>query len=246
MGSFLSAIKFLTIIPIRTKPETEAQLAQAAAYFPLTGLFLGIILVGLNLFFTRLLFEPLLINAILVVALMLLTGGLHLDGLADTFDALSSGKDRQRLLEIMREPHIGTMGVLSLICAIILKIAILSSLNLGAKNITLIFMCVLSRWSLILPLYLFNYARLSGKAKCFFGALSLPRFITASLITLLFVVLVWGWKGLSAFTIALAVSYFFNAFMNKKIGGISGDILGATVELNEVSILLLCLLICRV
>lgn len=244
MGPFLLALQFLTIIPMPNKLGNYN--ARVVLYFSLVGLVLGIILVGLNLLLSKLLLESFLINTLLVITLAVLTGGLHLDGLADTTDAFSSGKDKQGLLEIMREPHIGTMGVLALISVIMLKVGILSSLNLWTKNIALILMCVLSRWSLTLPLYLFSYARNEGKAKVFFGALSFPGFIAASIVTLLFAVLIWNWKGLTVFTAASIFSYFFGTYSNRKIGGITGDILGATVELNEVFILLVCLLIYKV
>lgn len=243
MNQFLLAIQFLTIIPVRTRELTwEGNFSGAIVYFPLVGFLLGLILAGLNSFLSSLAFNPFLINVILVCSLAILTGALHLDGLADTFDAFSSGKDRQATLEIMRDPHIGTMGVLSLISVILLKIAVLSSLG-GAKNISLIIMCVLSRWSLMLPIHIFDYARVEGKAKVFFLGLSSTRFILVSLVTLLFSGLIWNWKGLVVFTAALVFSYSFSRFVNKKISGMTGDTLGATLELNEVLILLICLII---
>lgn len=247
MNSFLLAIQFLTIIPVRTKEAMEkSQLSQSIIYFPLVGLLLGVILAGLNLFLSYLLFYPLLINVILVIALIILTGGLHLDGLADTIDAFSSRKDKETLLEIMRDPHIATMGTLSLISIILLKVTILSSLDSNTKNIALIFMCVLSRWSLLLPLYLFTYARKAGKAEGFFAGLTFGKFILTTLVTLIFVSLIWNWKGLSVFTSALIFSYIFNRHIDKRINGVTGDILGATLELNEALILMTCLIITRI
>lgn len=237
MNSLLSAIRFLTIIPIRTKEEAEEKLSCALVYFPAVGFLLGGILAGLNLFLTFLSFNPILTNTILVVALIILTGALHLDGLADTLDAFASGKDREGMLEIMRDPHIGTMGALGLISVILLKIAIVSSLDNNIKNTALIFMCVLSRWSLIAAIYLFSYARNEGKAKAFFGNLTLKELILSTAFTLLFVCMIWRWKGLLVFLVALIFMYLFNRYAAKRIGGITGDILGATLELNEVFIL---------
>lgn len=247
MSNFLLAIRFLTSVPLKTEETIdEERLSGAVIYFPLVGLLLGLILAGLNLMFTFFAFNPLLINAIVVITLISLTGALHLDGLADTFDSLCSGKDKETMLKIMRDPHIGAMGVLSLISVILLKITILSSLDLNAKNIALIFMCVLSRWSLILPVYLFSYARKEGKAKGFFGNLSFGELLFSTLAALLFACLIWNWKGLLVFTLVFVFTYFFNRYVNKRIGGATGDTLGASLELNEVLILFACLLVCKI
>lgn len=247
MNSFLLAIQFLTSIPIRTKTAIEeSELSKAIVYFPAVGLLLGLVLVVMNLILSYFVAYPLLINSMLVISLIILTGALHLDGLADTTDALASGKGKEGILEIMRDPHIGTMGVLSLISVIILKIAILSSLSPNAKDVALIFMCVLSRWSLILPLYLFKYARSQGKAKGFFGALSARDLVFSSLAVLLLVSFIWNWKGLLVFTSSLISAYFFNGYVNKRAGGITGDTLGASLELNEVFVLFFCLIAAKI
>lgn len=242
MNSLLLAIQFLTIIPVRTKDTAS----YALIYFPVVGMLLGAILAGLNLVFIYLSFNPFLTNTILVIVLAILTGALHLDGLSDTFDAFFSGKDRQGMLEIMRDPRIGTMGVLALISVILLKIAMLFSFSGSAKNTALISMCVLSRWSLIPAIYLFPYARNEGKAKEFFNNLGLKEIILSTALALSFICLILGWRGFLLFVVALFLAYFFNSYANKKIGGITGDILGATLELNEAFILMACLLAFRI
>lgn len=246
MNNFLLAVRFLTSIPLKTEETIEsAQLARAIIYFPLVGLLLGFILAGLNSLFTFLAFNPLLNSVIVVITLIVLTGALHLDGLADTFDSLFSGRSKEDILKIMRDPHIGAIGVLSLVSVVFIKVAILSSLDLNAKNIALIFMCVLSRWSLILPIYLFSYARKEGKAKGFFGNLSLSTLILSALVVLLFVCLIWNWKGLFVFTLVFISTYFFSNYTNRTIGGVTGDTLGAQLELNEALILFACLLVSK-
>ena len=239
MNNLLLAIQFFTIIPVNPRfREKEGQLSGSIIYFPLVGLLLGVILAALNFVLSYIFISQVLINVLLVVALTILTGGLHLDGLADTFDALASRKDREGLLEIMRDPRIGTIGALSLISVILLKVVILSTLNLAEKNLALILMCTLSRWSLILPIYSFPYARSEGKAKDFFAQFNFTAFIISAVGVLIFTILVLNWKGLFVFTAMLLFTFIFNKFMNKKIGGITGDILGATLEINEVIILL--------
>ena len=128
MKSFILALQFLTTIPFRTKkPASNDRLPQATIYFPLVGLLLGLILVAVNSLLSYFGFKELFINSALVALLIVFTGGLHLDGLADTFDALLSRKRKAEMLEIMRDSHIGTMGVLSLIVVILFKISLLCS-----------------------------------------------------------------------------------------------------------------------
>ena len=177
MNNFLLALQFLTILPIRVNPAParmglvkdagEKNMAYAAAYFPLVGLLLGAILVLVNALLGVLNIPLMTANIILVVALLIITGGMHLDGLSDTADALLSGKSKDEMLSIMRDPHIGVMGTISIISILFLKITFLFSINPSLIPTALILICVLSRWSLVFSLFLFPYARQEGKAKVF-------------------------------------------------------------------------------
>jgi adenosylcobinamide-GDP ribazoletransferase len=168
----------------------------------------------------------------------MITGGLHLDGLADTIDALASRKDKAEMLKIMRDSHIGTMGVLSLIIIIILKIAILSSLNPAIKNLSLILMCLLSRYSLVLTMFSFPYAREEGKAKIFIRGMNLKIFTLSSIAAFIFAFIIWRLKGILMLLIITGCTYLIGKIINRKIGGITGDTLGAINELTEVIVLL--------
>ena len=244
MQSFLLALKFLTTIPIETKLKAnEKEFSQALIYFPLVGLVLGLILSGVNRILLLLLSGHLLVSALLVVLLILLTGGLHLDGLADTFDALSSGEDKQKMRQIMRDCHLGTMGVLSLICVILLKLSLLYSLQLHDIDISLILMCLLSRFALVLMISLFPYARTEGKAKAFFAGINQKIFALATAITLVCSVLLYRLPGLVVFFIAGTFAILVGRFIAKKLDGMTGDTLGAINELTEVFVLLTILIL---
>lgn len=237
MKNFLLALQFLTIIPVRVKNIKEGNLPNSAIYFPLVGLILGLVLTGVNKVFLILNFNQFIIDILLVISLILLTGGLHLDGLADTFDALFSRKTKDEMLEIMRDSHIGVMGVLTLISAILLKFAFLSSVSIPLKITSLLLMCTLSRWSLVLTMFLFPYARQEGKAKVFMKGMNLKIFVFSTIIALVFASAIWKIKGVFIFIIVAMSSYAAGKFINNKIGGITGDTLGATNELIEVIIL---------
>ncbi len=238
MISFLLAMQFLTILPLKIKEFSEQRIAWALAYFPIAGLLLGLMLVWLNTLLFVLGIPPLVVNIILVVVLIILTGGMHLDGLSDTADAFLSGKGKEEMLEIMRDPHIGVMGVLSLISIVLLKIGLLSSVSAAAKPAALILMCILSRWSVVMAMYLFPYARQEGKAKLFIQGMNLKIFVASLIAALIFSSAAWGLKGLLALAIIAACAYLFGKIVTRKIGGITGDTLGATIELTEIVTLL--------
>ena len=246
MKAFLSALQFLTIIPLGTKlPIEKNKLARATRYFPIIGLILGLILAGTNELLSLIALGQFLGNLILVILLIILTGALHLDGLADTFDALSSGKRKPEMLEIMRDSHIGTMGALSLISIILIKVALLSSLDSGVKNASLVLMCLLSKYSLVFSMFLFPYAREEGKAKVFIEGVNLKVFSRATLIILLISILLLKLKGLIVFIMVLVFVFLVGKVIAGKIGGMTGDTLGAINELTEPLILLTILILTR-
>jgi len=239
MRGFLLALQFLTIIPIGTRLSIDKnKLHQATVYFPLVGLLLGLILAGVNNLLLLIQLEQFLTNTILVILLIILTGGLHLDGLADTFDAFLSRKNKSEMLKIMRDSRIGVMGVLSLISIILIKLSLFCSLDLSVKNISLILMCMLSRYSLVFSMFSFPYAREEGKAKTFIEKMNFKIFSLATIITLFCVIILWQLKGLFPFILVVIFVFLTGKFISKKIGGITGDTLGAINELVEVFVLL--------
>ena len=149
MTSLLLAIQFLTVIPLKIRDVNERKLADALIYFPLAGLLIGLILAGLSTALFSLHFYEFTVAVVLVVALAAITGGMHLDGLSDTFDALAGGKDKEKRLEIMRDSHAGAMGVISIVCVLLLKAALIFSLRPQDYLPALILMCILSRWSMV-------------------------------------------------------------------------------------------------
>ena len=237
MTNFLLALQFLTVIPVKTRSINAKKNAQAMIFFPLVGLILALILSVVNKLLLMMSFPSLSIVMILIVLLVFLTGGLHLDGLADTADAFLSRKDKDGMLKIMRDSHIGVMGVLSTITIILLKVALIFSISHPLRYISLVLMCVLSRWSLVLAMFLFPYAREEGKAKIFIQNINFKIFSLATIITLICAIAVWQLKGLLISLVAVVSTYIIGRFINKKIDGITGDILGAINEIMEVVVL---------
>lgn len=238
MKSLLLAVQFLTSIPIKIKTVKDTDLARSVIYYPLVGLLLGCLLNGINYLLAFFNIENFLSSVILVILLIILTAGLHLDGLSDTMDAFLSRKSKFEMLEIMRDSHAGAMGVISIVSVILLEIALINTIGSSLKPIALFLMCILSRWAMVFLMFLFPYARLEGKAKIFMDGINLNKFILASLVTVLFAFLIWGLKGLGLFAIVILISGAFGKYINRKINGITGDTLGATNELIEVATLI--------
>ena len=240
MKSLLAALQFLTIIPIRSQLETS-DFERSPAWFPLAGLVIG----GLCLLGDFLLAEAGfngLLRSILVIGLLsTLSGGLHLDGLADTADGFLSARPRERVLEIMRDSRIGTMGVLALVFVLAIKVAALAELTGAARWKALLFAPLAGRAMQVIALRLLPYARgeKGGLASIFLRRISTKTAIGAGLWLVsaagLIAGLPGGVLGVSAIGVAAA---FMSVWSFRRIGGFTGDTLGATSELVETAVLL--------
>lgn len=236
MSDLIAAIRFLTSIPIKWKDSSPEALSRSTAYYPIVGLILGTILAGLNIIITPLI-GPMAASAIIVVALTALTGGIHLDGLSDTADAFFSGRDRASVLEIMRDPRSGAMGTMAIASDILLKFALLASVKPHLMPVSLVLMCVLSRWSMTLTIFLFPYARKEGKAKILVDGITSKIFIFSCAIAAAISTLAFGLDGIFLMAITAGLAYLIGNHSKRKIGGITGDVLGASNELIELSVL---------
>lgn len=234
----INALQFLTILRFKRQYSQDAQgLGSSSLYFPLVGAFLGLVLIALD----KILFLILpvgLINIILIFTLIITNGALHIDGLADSFDALFSSKSKEEMLSIMHEVHKGTFGVLAIVAVISFKIALLSAIPTELRCLSLFLMAVLSRYSMSLAVTFFPYARDNGKAKVFFQQKKLKYFIISTIIVFILLALTPRFMNLIVFFLMVAFTFFASSWVNKKIGGLTGDSLGALSELNEVLVLL--------
>jgi len=236
-------MQFLTVIPLKLKNISEKKIADAMIFFPVVGLILGLFLSGLYKLLVIFNFPSFVSSVILVVALIVITGGMHLDGLSDTADAFFSGKRKEKMLAIMRDPHAGVMGILSLICIIFIKVSLLLCIEAPLIAASLILMCVLSRWSAVLAIFLFPYARRDGKAKVFFNGINSKIFLISTSIVFICVFFTWQINAMGLLLTAAGVTYLTGKLSMRKINGITGDILGAIIELTEIAVLFIVLLI---
>jgi adenosylcobinamide-GDP ribazoletransferase len=240
MNNFLRALSFLTILPCgQVTLSEEKELARSMAFFPLVGLVIGLLL-ALGYYLFSFLFPKSLVLWLTIGLLALLTRGLHLDGFADTIDGLGSGGPKENILEVMRDSRIGAFGVISLILLIGGKYLALDQISNSSVPYSLILMAVMGRQSMVLVCCRSSYARPNGGlAKPFTENLGYREtawsLLSAFGITLLFM----GVKGIVLFFGIGLFSLGYRFFFMKKLGGVTGDILGAANELTE----LLCLIL---
>ncbi len=234
MKQLLLALQFLTIIPARAKNCENKDFGRSLIYFPIIGLLIALILAFALVAFQALGFRGIALSVFLVILLVIITGGLHLDGLADTSDSLYGGRNKDDILNIMRDPHIGTMGVLAIFCVLLLKISLFYSQIDPLKIKGLFLMCLLSRWSMVMLIFSFPYARKEGKALLFFASINLKIFLAATVITGLSAFLIWQIKGLMLWALIAGCAIIIGKLTTRKIEGITGDVLGAANEIIEV------------
>jgi adenosylcobinamide-GDP ribazoletransferase len=168
------------------------------------------------------------------VGLVALTGGLHLDGLADTADGLLSGKERRTKLAIMEQSQIGTFGALAVLCSLLLKIAFLSEIPAPARGRGLILALALGRWAMVSAAMFFPLARDRGMAWALKAHFRGMDYAFATVTTLVLTVLLLPPWGLAVCGIVWLAALVLGWAMTRVLGGLTGDTYGATCELAEV------------
>lgn len=238
----LIALQFLTRLPVRLpRMPTPDESGRSLLWYPFVGLLLG----GLLLLGYALLdgVSVWLQAAALLTVWVWLSGGLHLDGLADTADAWVGGYgDRERTLAIMKDPACGPIGVISLVLVLLLKWSALVALLEAGQWAGLLLAPWLGRW--VLPLLLFTtpYVRPGGMGQVLSEHMprrSLPALLSIHVLAML----LCGWVGVLALLLAVLVWLTVRHYLRERLGGTTGDTAGALVELVEVAVLVGCALI---
>jgi adenosylcobinamide-GDP ribazoletransferase len=239
---FVFAWHFLTGIPLShaLHEPTAVELAASMAWYPVVGLLIGGGLVLTDMGLSRL-FIPAVGNVLLMVLLVLLTRGLHQDGLADTLDGLAGGKTPAARLPIMRDPRIGAIGATGLFLSLLLRYAGLMALPQALRVPALLCMPAIGRWAMVTVAWASPYARAEGGlAASFLTHLSWHHVAVSTGV--LAAGLGWGFGLLGTLVILLAGSMVVLALWagcRLWFGGITGDTLGATNEVIEILFLLL-------
>lgn len=236
-GPFLAALRFLTVIPLPGQ-TSESDFEKAPIWFAPAGLAMGLVVLIAGLFFEAM-FPPALSSALLVALLIAVSGGLHMDGLADTADGFLSARPPERMLEIMRDSRVGTMGVLAVVLTVAIKVAALMSMP-GQERLAAVFlMPVAGRAAILVLMRGLPYARPDGGLGDLFNKRTdnIGRGLAAGAAVLAAsALLAFGAGGLLVALAAGLAAALFARYCLAKIGGYTGDTLGAACELAETAV----------
>ncbi|HKI04727.1 MAG TPA: adenosylcobinamide-GDP ribazoletransferase [Thermoanaerobaculia bacterium] len=239
---FWTALTLLTRLPApRLHGFQEDWLARSAVWFPIVGLIVGGLAAGVHQLAALLWPEP--VPAVLALAAAAwVTGGLHEDGWTDVFDGLAasrSGRDPKRMLEAMKDSRIGSTGGLALVLLLLGKLGAITLLPAPRTAAALIAAHVLSRWSHLPLLWRLPYARPEGgMARALAGGVSGTRLTAGTIVTILIAAALLRWTALPPLIFAAAATLAAGLFFRRRLGGITGDCLGATNQLVELGVLL--------
>jgi adenosylcobinamide-GDP ribazoletransferase len=239
MTRFFLAWQFLTVLPgWRFKGEADPRLlGPSMACYPLIGLLLGLFL-WISFWFLIWVFPKSLADGLLLLLLVLLTGALHLDGLADTLDGLAHGKTPEERMQIMKDHRVGAFGVIGLIFILGIKFLALNSLSGQTAIQGLVAALALSRYSMVQVLYRSPYARKEGGlGLAFKESLRKKDWVLAGIFSLAISLLFLRMQGFLLLGLTVLSAFLLEKFFVRKMGGVTGDILGAGNELNETLIL---------
>ncbi len=242
MKLFLATLQFLTRVPVPdrwTKDLTLDDYAKGVIYFPLIGLVAGI--VSALAYQITVGSTGIVIAAIFaVLANALITGAFHLDGLADTCDGIFSARKREQMLEIMRDSRIGTNGALALVMSLLLRVALICQLAQSEYAVlpALIAAPIIARSLLVILMYQQRYARENGMGNIYVGKICGKRFIITLIAGMALVLTLCGWHGVMAALVTLLLAYAYRYLIQRKLGGQTGDTMGAGNEVFEILFLL--------
>jgi len=234
MKNLIAAIQFITIIPMGKSGKFDPE--KMIPFFPVVGIILGLMLALLDQIFLLLWSKP-VASLLDVLFLIIITGALHLDGLGDTADGLYGRRTKKKALSIMKDSRIGAMGIVAIICGLSVKWAGIIGLD-EYRSLLLIIIPAYARGSILFGIRFLEYGRSDdGTGKPFFEKkLGITDFCWLLIPVLLSVLL--GFKAILLNFVFLIIIYGIHLFYKKKIGCITGDMLGAMVEITEAGLFL--------
>jgi adenosylcobinamide-GDP ribazoletransferase len=227
-----TALAFLTRLPVPA--GRDPRLDRAAAWFPVVGLVVGGIASGVRALADQVL-SPAPATMLAVAAAVLVTGGLHEDGLADVADALGAHTTRERRLEILKDPRVGTFGALALILAVALVVTTVASLDTTHAARTLIAAHVLSRWA-ILPVSRALPPARPGGAGALLRVTTPVLLIGTALAVAFALAAATPGPGAAALAAAAVAALVVGVALKRGLGGVTGDGYGATAKLAELAV----------
>lgn len=239
MRLYIIAMQFLTIIPLPFAVRCEKEdLGRSMALFPLAGLTIGALLAGVDWLIAPWLSRP-LADALLIAILAAVTGGLHLDGLADVCDGLAARGGRERFLAVMKDSHVGAVGATGLVLGLLLKWQALLAVPASIKWQGLLLFLLLARFSQVQTVVFARNARQDGLGSLFISGAGLSQLLISGVLATAASWLLMGVKGVAILAGATLFTWLLKLWFRRRLGGITGDVVGCVSELNEILALVL-------
>lgn len=237
MRLFLIAFQFLTIIPLPFAIRCEKEdLGHSTAFFPLVGLVVGGMLAAADWMISPWIVRP-LCDALLITLLTLITGALHLDGLADVCDGLAARGSRERFLAIMKDSQVGAIGAVALVLGLLLKWQALAAVAPELKWQALLIFPALARFGQVLTVTGARHARQDGLGAAFVQGSGKITLLLACATVSGAAYFLLGLKGVIAVMAVCLLTGMGRLFFQRKLGGLTGDTIGCISELNEITVL---------
>jgi len=227
------ALEFLTPLRLRRVQQHHTRtFAQALGWYPAIGLLIGGLLIALDRGLSELL-PPAPVAALLVVALALLSGGLHLDGVADTADGMAVQGEQSRRLEVMRAGDIGPAGVMALVLVLLVEWSALVSLEDPIRSGALLLAPALARWTVVPVALAFGPARPDGLGQIIREGLAPIAAPLSTIIALSASVVLFGAGGPLVLLVTLIAALIVAGAAARLFGGVTGDVFGAAIEVSQ-------------
>lgn len=232
----LTAIQYFTRLPVpRWAGYSNAQLNDAVRYFPLTGMLVGAMTGAVFLLAHKAFQQPVAV-VIAMIAGLIITGGFHEDGLADTCDGFGAGRDKAHVLAIMKDSRVGSYGVLGLVSALLLKFSVLSQVPADRFLVIAVAAHAVSRFMAVSVIYSQEYVRHDDSARAKPAAQSISAGGLGCAGAIAAVPVLWlGAAGIAAAAAALIMRMLLAQYLFRRIGGYTGDCLGAIQQVTELA-----------
>jgi len=237
LRELLAAVQFLTCVPVPSYKFEPEMAAGAAKFYPIVGALVGLGAMALHWSLRAHLPAGVIAIAVLVY-FGLITGGMHEDGLADTVDGLGAGGGRERMLAIMRDSRIGSFGTLAIVSSVLFRWALVAAMEPSKFGPYVLVAQVLSRWT-VLPLSAFmSSARIDGLGEKLARKVSMASLALGSAFALTIAGFTLRTHMVAPVAAAAAVALFSGILYRAKLGGITGDCMGASIQISEIAVYL--------
>lgn len=236
---FFSAVRFFTTIPVPLSWCGRIEnIERGLRWYTLIGLMIGLLLAGWDRCLLHL-FPALPSAALTITFWLVITGGFHMDGVADTADGFFSSRPKERILEILKDSRTGAMGVMAIVLVTVIKLSALASLPPNARATALLLAPVAGRFAALFVMNRFPYARTSGLSSIYLAGRSHKVLGISAGIFMAAALLFWQRTGILLILFTIAFAWAFGHWCKTKIDGFAGDNLGAVLEIMEAISLLI-------